>query len=69
MEKKKESLLKKWSIWYEPYVEEYYIVIKVYGKKVTIKWLLDGTEYTGYKHDCFDDEYVRMATPLEKELI
>lgn len=69
MAEKKESLLKRWSVWYEPYVEDYYVVLKIYGKKVTIQWLSDNKKYSGYKYECYDDVFIRMLTPLEKELL
>lgn len=69
MAKEKKPILKKWSIWYEPYIDECYVVLKVYGNKITIQWLSDGLEYTGLKSDCSEDQFIRMLTPLEKELL
>lgn len=69
MAKEKKSVLKKWSVWYEPYGDDYYVVLKVYGNRITIQWLSDGLQYTGFLSDCYGDEFVRMITPLEKELL
>lgn len=69
MAKEKKSLLKKWSVWYDPHSEDYYVVLTVYGLRVTLQWLSDGSICRIWKGQCVDDEFVRIMTPLERELL
>lgn len=69
MAKEKKPLLKKWSVWYDPYSDDYYVVLTVYGLRVTLQWLSGGSKFRVWRGQCIDDEFVRMLTPLEKELL
>jgi hypothetical protein len=69
MAKEKKPLLKKWTVWYDPFVEDYYVVLKTYKNRVILQWLRDGLIFRGFKSDCLEDRFIRVLTPLEKELL
>lgn len=70
MAKKQKAALKRWAIWYDPILEDYYLVLRVYKTKVTIFWLYSDKEpCTIDIRGCFGDKFVQMMSPLERELL
>lgn len=70
MAKKQKAALKRWTVWYDPNLEDYYVVLRVYRSRITILWL-----YTDKKPctidiiGCFGDKFIKILSPLERELL
>lgn len=70
MAEKQKVKLKRWSIWFDPQLSDYYVILRVYKDTVRILWLYSDLQpYTINIRGCDGDEYVRTLTPLEKELL
>lgn len=63
------NLLKKHTVWYDPFVEDYYIVIRRFFPYVYIKFIFDDAIIKVRIIECRDDEFVRKLSSLEIELL
>ena len=57
-------------LWYDPILNDIYLVLKVYRKtkKYKIVWIEDLTETFVHFEDCEMDSFVRKLSKLEAEL-
>lgn len=70
MAKKEVKKFRKDTIWFDPTFNDYYLVIKKTKYKAVILWLYSSSEeHTISISSCAYDEFIRVITPLEKELI
>ena len=69
--KDKLKLFKKYTVWFDPYCEEYYVILKKYGSKVTIRFIADPyrEELVVRIQDCSYDTFVKKLSSLEIELL
>jgi len=68
--KKQKAALKRWAVWYDPILEDYYVVLRVYKYKIKILWLYSDKEpYIIDIRGCYGDVFVQMMSPLERELL
>ena len=63
------NLLKKHTVWYDPYCEDYYVVIRRFFPYVYIRFIFDDTILKVRIIECRDDEFVRKLSSLEIELL
>lgn len=61
--------MRKWAIWYDPWLDAYYVILKVRKEKLTLQWLSSNNLCEAYKSQCSEDIFIKIMTPLEKELL
>jgi len=71
MSKVKKPVVKKWTVWYDPILASYYVVVGVYKNSVKILWLDCYSDFPSVVSltSCEDDSFVRILSPLERELL
>ncbi len=67
--KSKIARLKKHTMWFDPFCEDFYVVLKKYGAKVTIIFMTDNTPIKVRTCDCLEDKFIKKLSPLEIELL
>lgn len=56
-------------IWYDPLLEEFYLITKKYKTELYIKWLHKDLEQLVSFEECSHDSFVRKISTLERELL
>ncbi len=65
----KKKSFKAGDIWYDPLLEEFYLITKKYKQELQIKWLhKDLTQSVSFQ-ECEHDTFTRTISSLEKELL
>jgi hypothetical protein len=65
----KKRSFKSGDIWYDPIIQEFYLITKKYKTELQIKWLhKDLTQQVSFQ-ECLEDTFVRTISSLEKELL
>lgn len=65
----KKKSFKTGDIWYDPLLEEYYLIIRKHRTSLHIKWLhKDLTQLVTFD-ECSHDSFVKKISSLEKELL
>lgn len=67
--KKKRPPFKKNTVWFDPWTEKQYVIIRVYKENIYLRFLDYGTVIKVTTAECEEDEFVRVLTSLEKELM
>ena len=69
--KAKLKLFKKYTVWFDPYCEDYYVILKKYGSKITLRFFGDQerSEIVVRIEDCSYDTFIKKLSSLEIELL
>lgn len=65
----KKRSFKTGDVWYDPLLEEFYLITKKHKQELQIKWLhKDLTQSVSFQ-ECSHDRFIRTISSLEKELL
>jgi hypothetical protein len=67
--KSKRKLFKKWSVWYDTFLFEEYVVLDILGEEIRIMWMKSNSTSEINILYCKYDKFVRFLSSLEKELL
>lgn len=61
--------LKKYTLWFDPFCQDFYVVLKKYGDDVTIVFINDHVPIKVRIYDCVEDKFIKKLSSLEIELL
>lgn len=56
-------------VWYDPLIQEFYLILKKYKTELRIKWLHKDLTQTVKSEHCSEDSFIRTISSLERELL
>lgn len=61
--------VKKYTMWFDPFCQDFYIVLKKYGSDVTIAYINDNAPIKVRIYDLVEDKFIKKLSSLEIELL